>query len=275
MLKLFLAGLLGFLPALAAAAFGWPLLHGLLERNGRTAENFRGRPLVSFSGLLIPISLGAAYVFLGVLSPTAASASLPILALVLGAALFGLIDDLLGTDEQKGFKGHFKSLLEGRLTTGALKALGIGAVSLAVAASVSPFPEALLDAAVISLSVNLLNLLDLRPGRALKVFLAAGGALTLLAPLPYPAGLAAGLGAGAVLLKPDLKEEAMLGDVGSNALGAIVGAGLMVALGLPAKLLVLACLIGVQVYAERASITGLIERFEVLRRIDAWGREVD
>src|SRR3712207_8777601 len=55
---------------------------------------------------------------------------------------------------------------------------------------------------------NFWNQLDTRPGRALKAY------LSLAVPLRAPLGLA-------VILAPyDLRERVMLGDAGSNALGA-------------------------------------------------------
>ena len=71
-------------------------------------------------------------------------------------------------------------------------------------------------------AANLVNLLDLRPGRALKV--------ALLAPPRCSARTAGGRRRGrsrrpapAALLPDDLGERAMLGDTGANAAGALLG----------------------------------------------------
>src|SRR5690606_29835916 len=100
-----------------------------------------------------------------------------------GIGTLGLVDDLLeprqrraGRPVSKGLRGHLGALLEGHLTTGAAKALGIPVLALAATAT-APAPGGLVrvgaDAALIAGCANLANLLDLRPGRALKVVLPA------------------------------------------------------------------------------------------------------
>ncbi|MDZ4178646.1 MAG: hypothetical protein U1E29_05385, partial [Coriobacteriia bacterium] len=93
------------------------------------------------------------------------------------ALLFGLVDDVFGTSTDKGFRGHLAALARGRLTTGGLKLFGIGFVALAGGVTIAgrtpldglEFAVVVIAATfVIALSANLVNLLDLRPGRALK-----------------------------------------------------------------------------------------------------------
>ena len=68
---------------------------------------------------------------------------------------------------------------------------------------------------------NLINLFDLRPGRAIKVAVASG---TLIGAGGSRNGggarVAAPLAAALALLPEDLDERALLGDCGANALGA-------------------------------------------------------
>jgi hypothetical protein len=115
--------------------------------------------------------------------------SVPVL-LVVGTVALGLADDVFGSGE-KGFSGHMRALREGRLTTGMLKLLGIGMLAFVsatgIAASigeVDPMAAAATGWArggltllawiaatlVIALAANLVNLTDLRPGRALKAY---------------------------------------------------------------------------------------------------------
>jgi hypothetical protein len=126
---------------------------------------------------------------------------------------------------------------------------------------------------VLVLATNALNLLDLRPGRAIKVFVLIGAGLTIgvreLRPL-WTLGLFVGpaLVAGAY----DLREEAMLGDTGANLLGALAGLWLVIALGQTGQLVALALLLAATVYGELRSISELVSRVPLLRGLDSWGR---
>ncbi|MDR0433397.1 MAG: hypothetical protein LBH48_08910, partial [Bifidobacteriaceae bacterium] len=145
------------------------------------------------------------------------------------AAGAGLLDDLVGTTSIKGLRGHLSALASGRVTTGSAKILLIGAGALGASAlftdptpsapSTSPVPsprrarrcgEILLDAGVIALAAHVVNLVDLRPGRAIK---AAGVPATFLsARAGAPGAVAtAALGASGVIVRDDLAERTMLG----------------------------------------------------------------
>ncbi|MCL5292808.1 MAG: hypothetical protein M1548_09915 [Actinobacteria bacterium] len=262
----------GVIPAILLSATIWPFLYRLLSDVGCKVVNYRENTVVNCAGLLIPIALSGTSLLYALILPEYALAVAPALIMVLGASFFGVIDDLLGSGGSKGFRGHFGSLLEGRPTTGVLKAFGVGVLALYVAGMRSTGLLLALDALLIALSVNLMNLMDLRPGRALKVFIAAAAFLSLASASLFSASQAVALGAAAVLLRPDIKERAMLGDVGSNALGAVIGTGFVFNFNWPVRLAVLLLLIMVQIYAERYSITELIERVAILRRFDEWGR---
>ena len=167
-------------------------------------------------------------------------------------AAVGLADDLWSGPE-RGFRAHLRA----RRTTGVLKLLGIPAVGLAATRSLS-------GALLVGLSANVLNQLDTRPGRALKAYLLARAAL---------GGRPRRADALAVLLLPyDLREMGMLGDAGSNALGAVLGfesvrrctgAGRWTAIGALATLTIV---------GERRSLGASIERSRVLGPLDRLGR---
>ena len=167
-------------------------------------------------------------------------------------AAVGLADDLWSGPE-RGFRAHLRA----RRTTGVLKLLGIPAVGLAATRSLS-------GALLVGLSANVLNQLDTRPGRALKAYLLARAAL---------GGRPRRADALAVLLLPyDLREMGMLGDAGSNALGAVLGfesvrrctgAGRWTAIGALATLTIV---------GERSSLGASIERSRVLGPLDRLGR---
>ena len=131
--------------------------------------------------------------------------------------------------------------------------------------------DAALAGAVVAGSANLVNLLDLRPGRATKV-VAAVSALPLLSPGTAGATLAGPLGAAMAVLPEDLAERSMLGDTGANALGAAWGVGAASALGRSALTATLAVLVGLTIASERISFSEVIERTPVLHELDRWGR---
>jgi len=201
------------------------------------------------------------------------AAAMVIAAAAAGAV--GLYDDLYGDPAAKGFRGHLVALRRGRVTSGVVKIAVICVASLAAAVALSGGavgPQQVVDAGVIAGGANLANLLDLRPGRALKVL------VLVAAPLTFAVGPAVGLvvawptGVALGLLGPDLREESMLGDGGANALGAAVGVGVAAAGGLVSSSVALVGLIAVTAVSEFVSYSALIERTAPLRWLDAIGR---
>ena len=232
-----------------------------------------------------------------------------------GALAFGLIDDLAGSGKRRGLRGHLGALAHGEVTTGTVKLGGLAATGFAAAvfghtasghtasgsaasgsAAVGRATDVMINAGLIAGGANLLNLFDLRPGRAIKVavlsgcLIAAGGAVTG-GPGPRAAdgrpvgggrsggGRAAGLvavatplGASLALLPEDLGERAMLGDAGANALGAMLGAAAARSLPRPARIGLLAGIVALTVVSEKVSFTRVIERTPPLRRLDMLGR---
>ncbi|TJZ43427.1 hypothetical protein FCH28_31950 [Streptomyces piniterrae] len=143
---------------------------------------------------------------------------------VLAAGGCGAYDDAVGAgDPRRGFRAHLSALRHGEVTSGAVKLFGIGAAGLAAGALLKERPaDKLLAGVVIAGSAHLVNLLDVRPGRA------AGAVLVLGAPgllRGGPAGplSAAPMGAAAAVVGDDLGERTMLGDAGAHALGAALG----------------------------------------------------
>jgi UDP-N-acetylmuramyl pentapeptide phosphotransferase/UDP-N-acetylglucosamine-1-phosphate transferase len=199
----------------------------------------------------------------------------------LGAGAVGLYDDIVGArpdqKRDKGFRGHLGALREGRVSAGLVKVAGIGVAGLIAGRAVSRedgaarggLVDTLLAGGVIAGTANLVNLLDLRPGRALKAGLLVGA--------PLAAGPAGGLVAGTVgaagaLLPEDLDERTMLGDSGANALGALLGLGIAASTGRKGRAAVFAGLVALTAASEKVSFTKVIERTPVLRELDALGR---
>lgn len=242
-------------------------------------ENYRKKAVANCGGIILTLTSFAVLAFI---SPFARKILVDyqdllssFLFLILGFSFLGLIDDLIGGRETRGFKGHFGELFKGKLTTGALKAIGGGLISFYVVAGFSEniFLQ-FLNAILVTLTVNTFNLLDLRPGRAIKVFLILG-AISYLFSLAYPVWIFWGifLGSIVVLFKAELAEEIMLGDVGSNVLGAILGFTFVVNFNWKVNSLILALLVLLQLFTEKHSLTELIERNRILRWLDELGRK--
>ena len=183
-----------------------------------TRTNHRGEPVTLLEGPAAALGAALASALAPGLPPRGRAA---LVAAGAGAAAFGGYDDLAGSGDRRGFRGHLGALAGGEVTTGAVKIGGIGATGVVAAALIGGRPaDVIINAGLTAGGANLLNLFDLRPGRALKVAL-AGSALIAGTGGPGAARAVAGpAGAALALLPEDLGERAMLGDAGANALGA-------------------------------------------------------
>ncbi|ANS77564.1 hypothetical protein SGUI_0168 [Serinicoccus hydrothermalis] len=242
------------------------------ERRGRlpgggsrwVRRNHRGDEVTLVEGLALGGGVAAPLVLL---DP-------PVAAAVLLAGAAGAVDDLGagGQADVKGLRGHLGALRRGELTTGALKIAVLGAAGTVVAVagdrhtSSGTAAARVATAGLVAGGANLANLLDLRPGRALK----AG--LLVAAPLAGRPPAAAVLGATLALLPEDLRGRTMLGDTGANALGAALGAAAARALPPAGRWGALAAVTALTLASERVSFTRVIESTPVLRELDAWGR---
>ena len=161
-----------------------------------TRTNHRGEPVTLAEGPALALAAIAAPVVNRGLSPRLRAA----LAVAgAGAAGFGGYDDLAGDGDRRGFRGHLGALAQGEITTGSVKLGGIGATGLVAAAALGGGPaDIAINAGLVAGGANLLNLFDLRPGRALKVALASGALLAAADSAgAAPAGTGrAGAGAG-------------------------------------------------------------------------------
>ncbi|MGH2978027.1 MAG: hypothetical protein ACRDLQ_00130 [Solirubrobacterales bacterium] len=281
-----------WLPLLLSLGLGAllaPTLLSLLERAGVVRENYRGLVLPAAAGILIALVAALAVGPLAALDELAGSDTLApevgaALVFVVGVAMLGLVDDLLGgrrpagaaTDPgaPRGLRGHVRAAVRGDFSTGLVKALGALGLALYVLAGDGRSAGGyLVGAGVLVLSTNLFNLLDLRPGRAGKAFVALGAVLTLGSWDTYALqALGLFIGPALVLLPYDLRERAMLGDAGSNVLGAVAGLWLVLALGPTGEAVALAVLAVLTVYGEFRSISAMVDRNPLMRRLDSIGR---
>ncbi|HWC07860.1 MAG TPA: hypothetical protein VG458_02295, partial [Solirubrobacterales bacterium] len=65
---------------------------------------------------------------------------------------------------------------------------------------------------------------------------------------------------------------AMLGDTGSNLIGAIAGVWLLTTLGGDGRLIALAVVLAITIYGELRSISATVESVPPLRWLDSLGR---
>jgi len=250
---------------------------GMIAEAGFVRPNFKGENIPLAAGVVFFISLvGALLPMLFIWPPTWREQALLYLLAMAGATFLGLMDDVWGSREASGLMGHFKALLRGRLTTGAVKALGGGVLALILAGQLFPGDIwRILDSAlIIALSVNLVNLFDLRPGRAGKVFILIYFILLPTA-LGSPAAVPATMVLGALLawLPVDLKAKAMMGDAGSNTLGIVVGLLAAATLEGYFRAGYLVALVIMHIITERYSLTKIIAGNAVLNYLDMLGRE--
>jgi UDP-GlcNAc:undecaprenyl-phosphate/decaprenyl-phosphate GlcNAc-1-phosphate transferase len=270
--------------AIAISLFLVPAGARGLRDAGLVRENYRGALLAFPLGAVLATAALVALAPLAFLNDRAdldllEPALRQWLPYLLGVTFLGFLDDSLGRGEAadlapRGWRGHWGALRAGSLSTGAIKA--VGALALAAYVVSGRGLESwryVADVALLILATNLFNLLDLRPGRAEKglALLAVGlclGAWTL-GPLEL-----LGIFAGPVLVGAwlTLGERAMLGDTGSNLIGAIAGVWLLTTLGENGRLIALAVVLALTVYGEIRSISATIDSVPPLRWLDSLGR---
>lgn len=189
---------------------------------------------------------------------------------VLVFAAVGLLDDLWGDGRYRGVRGHLTAFVRhATLTTGALKlVLGIAmALVVGFALSEDSHSVGILNALLIALTAHLVNLLDVRPGRALKgywllMILTAAGMGENLLGIPV-------LVASVVFAWYDFQGLAALGDSGAMALGASLGFQWSVGIVDPGwKLVVVITLLFLSSLSEYLSFSTIIDAVPVLRYLD-------
>ena len=257
------------------------------QTDGRQVTNLER---INYRGRTVSLTAGPAFAVSASVSAAAGAAvegrsGLAGASLVagLGAGSFGLYDDVVGVRPAekavKGFRGHVGALRQGRVTSGMVKIVGVGVAGLVASAllpgrqrgRLSRASEVALGAGVIAGTANLVNLLDLRPGRALKAGLLAGVPLSAT---EVGAAVAGPVGAVAAILPDDLGERVMLGDSGANALGALLGVALAARSGLVGRAVLLAAISALTAASERVSFTKVIEATPGLREFDRLGRPI-
>ena len=274
----------------------------------------------NFHGVTVSLRGGVAMAGASVASAAVASAlsDQPRAALggavaALGGGVAGYIDDVDqgahdGGKVAKGLKGHLGALAHGQVTTGVIKIAGIGASALAASALVGSKATSVsgkaadlaLNTVLIAGTANLANLLDLRPGRALKATVLVATPLSYFscaaaktpasgasgAPSAKPVSpastsgasaqrlLASGLNAAAITaLVEDLQETTMLGDTGANAAGALLGTSLAANDSRKLRLGAALGVVGLILASEKVSFSKVIAANPALNWLDQlWRR---
>lgn len=232
--------------------------------------NFAGDPVALAGGVRAAAGAGVAALVTGGRVGAAGVAA------VTAGAVAGYVDDHREEEFEsgKGLTGHLKQLSQGNVTTGVLK-IGLIGAGAGVAALLLCDRRSVTDWVVRSVAIagtaNLINLLDLRPGRALKV---AGAGALLAMPrsgptAPLLAGLATTVAGNA---GEDLAGRTMLGDLGANALGAGLGVAMAAHPNRAVRTVVAGATVGLILASEKVSFSRVIDNNSVLSAIDRWGR---
>lgn len=248
-----------------AAAWWWVRQSPAGSDPAWTRRNFRDREVSLLLGPAV-----AAGATLGVVA--AAPSPAGVLA-VSAIGVVGAYDDRYGDSHARGLRGHLNALRHGRVTTGLVKLVTMGGVAAFTSSRQSKKPiDVALGTVLIAGTANLVNLFDLRPGRAAKVAGAAATVLSRVGPAPARAVAAAAGGAASAALVPDVREQAMLGDCGAGSIGATLGWSMAMRPSRVTRLVAAAGVVGATLASERTSFSAVIDANPVLRRLDQLGR---
>jgi len=264
----------------------YPWLSKMMRDSGLVKPNYKNELIPAAGGLVfivvLPIIMGIG-LFFSFPGYTITNVTL-LLLLTLGTGFMGFLDDQLGNNLNKGFRGHLKAFFQEKtLTTGGFKLFFGALIALFFSLGITKelqldfwhlFWLIILNFLLVALSTNTINTFDLRPGRAGKFFLLGFVLISIFAHnFSTYFGLLIPLVTILICYLPlDLKAQIMLGDLGSNLLGAALGAMGCWMLDLPGKIVFLTILLGLQFAAEKFSFTSLIEQNKILKSLDDLGR---
>ncbi len=277
------------------AGLGYVLRRKRIKASQWERTNFHGATVSLRGGVAMAGAAVASAAVASVLSDQPRAALGGAVA-ALGGGLAGYIDDVDqgahdGGKVAKGLKGHLGALAHGQVTTGVIKIAGIGASALAASALVGSKATSVggkvsylaLNTVLIAGTANLANLLDLRPGRALKAtvlvatplsYFSCAAAKTPASPASAQRLLASGLNAAAITaLVEDLQETTMLGDTGANAAGALLGTSLAANDSWKLRLGTALGVVGLILASEKVSFSKVIAANPALNWLDQlWRR---
>lgn len=247
----------------------------MIEHAGFVRPNFNNDPIPVGSGVIFSLSAVLSIIpFVFVWPEPHLVKAFIFLFVITFTTFLGLMDDFWGSRETSGLRGHIGSLLKGHLTTGGLKALWGGMLALLVAIVSGPLEMVPVNALLLALFINAVNLLDLRPGRAGKVFIVFAIIMVVAGWGRYETVfLIMLIGSVVAFLPLDLKARTMMGDAGANTLGAGLG---IIAVWIFEPFTKIVFLFGLFLFhfiAEKYSLTRLIAGNRILNFLDTLGRE--
>ncbi|WP_240413965.1 hypothetical protein [Paenibacillus periandrae] len=300
---LILVGLIICVILLWLARSSLPLIRIFMTKHGMLQPNYQGQQIATGCGILIWLLVlvnaivmnGLAMLFRGY-EGLKGFDQLPFVSYVAAlcaVAIVGFADDAIGDKAVKGLKGHWLLWKEKQIcSTGQVKAVVTGIAALLFVSSITynSWWHIGADLLLLGLMTNGVNLLDVRPGRALKGFLmitAAGTIVQLvvnavsgqlhidellqmaikLAPYVMPVYIGA-----CVLLGPDLRAELMIGDTGANMLGFAAGCWVILGLAWQLQAVLIVFMLVLHIMAWRSSVSRWIEANRLLLWFDLLGR---
>lgn len=230
---------------------------------------------VNAFGSLIPVIYGVIPGFaLSCLMMIAHPATLRACLLTACFCVVGFLDDIYGTSEYRGIRGHLTALLKGVITTGLIKLVASPLLSAVFAISVFRLSNwvTYLYIVMIAASSNLFNLLDLRPGRSQGFAIIILLGILVVTPSPLAIGIVLIL---AITIIPDARARVMMGDSGAIAIGCGVALVVIASSNITLCISYTGLSILVNLLAEKYSIGKLIASNPFLNKLDGlFGRRV-
>jgi Glycosyl transferase family 4. len=255
-----------------------PMVIGFID--DRKTINYRSAGILNSCGIFFSLNILLIAAFMAIFNTVNNTALdvrnhlTAILSGVFASSFTGMMDDS-SKDRTKGISGHFKSFFRGYLTSGFIKAVTGVLISVIINLMMGYRGyELMLGIMLLPISQNLVNLFDLRPLRAIKAYSAVS---LLFLPFsnfhtPYVYINIGMLISFLFYWRYEAAEICMMGDTGSNTLGFLLGLVILNSKVFAIKLSILILFILIQVFAEKRSISAVIEKSRILKAIDMLGR---
>ncbi|MCC5909922.1 MAG: glycosyltransferase [Clostridiaceae bacterium] len=251
-----------------------PYVMNMLSKADIVCKNYKGELIPTGMGItIVPVTL-ISFLILILFYQDTYTILLFFLVGITTMSFVGILDDLVGNRNAVGFKGHISCALKGQITTGFMKAAIGGLLALFISIIVSDGLIAILiNTFIITLFTNFFNLLDIRPGRALKGYLIIA-ALFMMLGITGTSRLIVAIFIGYCLayLPQDLKARSMMGDAGSNTLGITLGIATVLSFSMNIKYLIFIFLVLIHLICEKYSLSQIIKNNYILNYLDQLGR---